>query len=423
MIEKFSESLSRKSLPTGAANIIQAKLEQKIKSNHFSDFKESAVPPSGVWVQQKTNRLKQQNKFTIEGFINNFIANITEHKQSVELEAESSSSTSFSSLKSDQTDTEILIDTEDSAEKDYRTVSRSLKSVIHKDFDYNSFLRHIEELQKECSLCAHGLSQATGLFTETVISSAIFPTNPESYFDYSCIGLTELTAHVGVMILLIWVFGAYYQIVLGVNQAPKASMYLKVVITLSTRANLCRQRFFSKSSTVSFKTPSPNRSSSVKKNTNRLFLMNELFDCLLIHNQHKKSGKLFAIEKLVEKLFQSADTATNVEKAITDINPPSLDVQNESEFEDEEDLVITSSSDFDDVKRVTLDYAQKDLTAKGVAKVGLKRIVLQKKSTKGVRALSAVCIMLILSWNTEKEVDADNIFEKLYCNSQESILL
>lgn len=44
MIEKFSESLSRKSLPTGAANIIQAKLEQKIKSNHFADFTDSDIP-------------------------------------------------------------------------------------------------------------------------------------------------------------------------------------------------------------------------------------------------------------------------------------------------------------------------------------------------------------------------------------------
>ncbi|KAG2207981.1 hypothetical protein INT47_010965 [Mucor saturninus] len=281
MIEKFSESLSRKSLPTGAANILQAKPEQKIKSNHFADFTYSNIPPSGVWVQQKINRLKQQNKFIIEGFVNNFIANITEHQQSLELKAESSSSNSFSSLNSDQTNAEILIDTEDSAEKDYRTVSRSLKRVIHIDFDYNSFLRHMEELQKECSLCSHGLSQATGLFTESVISGAIFPTNPELYFDYSCIGLTELTAHVG---------------------------------------------------------------------QKQIAILNQ---------------------KLVEKLFQSADTATNVEKAITGMNPPSLDVrifslEYESELEDEEDLVVTSSSNFDDVKAVTLDYAQKDLTAKEV---------------------------------------------------------
>ncbi|KAI7895900.1 uncharacterized protein EV154DRAFT_298392 [Mucor mucedo] len=329
----------------------------------------------------------------------------------------------------------------------------------------------MEELQKECSLCAQGLSQATGLFTESVISGAIFPTKPESYFDYSCIGLTELTAHVGqkqIAILnrkekeflhrsdtfthlgfwrilsncvggksssksqhavitfiknnledqykhtfvsnptIAYVCRQYYVNFTNLWTFQKYMQDLKVVITLTIRANLCRQRFFSKSSTVSSKAPSPNRSSSAKKKTNRLFLMNELFDCLLIHNQHKKSGKLFVIENLVEKLFQSADTATNVERAITGMDPPSLDVsmfslENENELEDEEDLVVTSFSDFDDVKAVTLDYAQKDLTA------------------KEVRALSAVCIMLIQSWNTEEEVDADNIFEKSYCNSQESI--
>ncbi|KAG2199111.1 hypothetical protein INT47_005115 [Mucor saturninus] len=53
MIQKFSESLSRKSLPTGAATVIKAKLEQKIKSNQFDTFKEADIPASGLWVQQK----------------------------------------------------------------------------------------------------------------------------------------------------------------------------------------------------------------------------------------------------------------------------------------------------------------------------------------------------------------------------------
>lgn len=80
--------------------------------------------------------------------------------QLLESTTENNNSTSFISFDSDQTYTEVLIGNEDSAEKDHRTVSRSLKRFIHKDFDYNSFLHHIKELQNKCSLYIYGLTQA-----------------------------------------------------------------------------------------------------------------------------------------------------------------------------------------------------------------------------------------------------------------------
>ncbi|KAG2213379.1 hypothetical protein INT47_009052 [Mucor saturninus] len=107
MIQNFSESLSRISLPTGAAIVIKVKLEQKIKSNQFDTFKEADIPASGLWVEQKINRLKQQGKFTVDGFINNFIAEIA-NQQSLGPTSESSSSTSIPSFGS-MNDTEIFI--------------------------------------------------------------------------------------------------------------------------------------------------------------------------------------------------------------------------------------------------------------------------------------------------------------------------
>ncbi|KAI7891287.1 uncharacterized protein EV154DRAFT_563421 [Mucor mucedo] len=108
--------------------------------------------------------------------------------------SESSSSTSIPSFES-KNDTEIVIANTDSVEDDSRTVSRSLKRAIHKDFDYNIFLQSMEALQNECTLSMYGMSQAIGSLNESIISGAIFSSKPKFYFDYSCTGLKDIEAH------------------------------------------------------------------------------------------------------------------------------------------------------------------------------------------------------------------------------------
>ncbi|KAG2201086.1 hypothetical protein INT47_010838 [Mucor saturninus] len=110
----------------------------------------------------------------------------------------------------------------------------------------------------------------------------------------------------------------------------------------------------------------------------------------------------------MEKLFQTADTASDKENTMMVTKLSSVDAdmsffEDEDECEDEADLLVESNSDLNDDKSITLDNTQKDLTA------------------KEVRALSTVCIMLIQSSTIGNEVDAKNIFEKLYLDTQESI--
>ncbi|KAI7890524.1 uncharacterized protein EV154DRAFT_482116 [Mucor mucedo] len=136
--------------------------------------------------------------------------------------------------------------------------------------------------------------------------------------------------------------------------------------------------------------------------------MNELFECLLKYNQHEKKGNFFVIKQLIEKLFRTTDTASDKENIMMITKLLSVDAdmyffEDEDEYDDEADLLIKSHSDLDDDKSVTLDYTQKDLTA------------------KEVRALSTVCIMLIQSSTIGNEVDAEKISEKLYLDTQESV--
>ncbi|CAO3628196.1 unnamed protein product [Mucor hiemalis] len=87
-----------------------------------------------------------------------------------------------------------------------------------------------------------------------------------------------------------------------------------VVIALLIRANLCKKRFYGTKPTVLKKPSAPAPSSKRKKN--ELLLMNELFFCITKFDEGQKK-KLFAIERIVDRLYTCKSTKNQDKEAIT----------------------------------------------------------------------------------------------------------
>lgn len=190
-IQQFSSTLSTKQFPTGSAGVVKTKIEQLISQNHFPTMKYEDIPTSALWVQQKINRLKQDNKISIAKCIGDFIAG---------LNAESSTQDSNRAPEDTDTDIDTVIDEVDDQnleDLDYRTVSRSLKRVINKDLDYGVFLEKLEVLQETCDQCITGLSKATEILVDGTISGNILPSRDRIFFDFHSIDLHSLKIGTG----------------------------------------------------------------------------------------------------------------------------------------------------------------------------------------------------------------------------------
>ncbi|CAO3651611.1 unnamed protein product [Mucor hiemalis] len=136
-LEAFSKEVSSKSLPTGVANIIQAKIEWNIRNNKYADFESKDIPECRVWVQQRINKLKKEN-FTVDQLKASFI-------EEVQRDNDVPIPSTFALLENDASNEEEEVDEIEANEDEYRAISRTLAKVIRPEFNYDLFLKTLEE--------------------------------------------------------------------------------------------------------------------------------------------------------------------------------------------------------------------------------------------------------------------------------------
>ncbi|KAI7877097.1 uncharacterized protein EV154DRAFT_576986 [Mucor mucedo] len=452
-IQKFSSTLSTKQFPTGSAGIVKTKIEQLIRQNHFPTVKLEDIPTSALWVQQKINRLKQNGKISIDKCISDFIMGLN-LESSIQDSAPEDTDTAI-----DENDDQ---DVEDNA---YRTVSRSLKRVINKDLDYSIFLKKLEDLQEICDKCCSGLSKATEILVDGITSGDILPSRERTFFDFQFIDLPSLKIETGEEKIAIiddsdetflkqsdiFTFEGFWKLLSSSVGRKKPHEYkhpvidyvsrkissenycdftttptlvsackqfftnfsnmwtyqrfvsdLRVTLTLILRLHLCPKKSHRLSHPHASKKQKQNSQKSLKtvKKRHQKRVMIDLFDAIAKYNAGKLN-KIHVVEKLIDGVFNFC------ERGRSDLEPPVNKDDNSNEFEEDaedfneidEDLVI-----IDNVTELdTNDNDVKDLSA------------------KEIKALCAVCTMLITSPSIEGNVDAAYIKKQLYYDKQESI--
>ncbi|KAI7873180.1 uncharacterized protein EV154DRAFT_579468 [Mucor mucedo] len=411
------------------------------------------IPTSALWVQQKINRLKQIGKISIDKCISDFIMGLN-LESSIQDSAPEDTDTAIDENE-DQ-------DVEDNA---YRTVSRSLKRVINKDLDYSIFLKKLEDLQEICDKCCSGLSKATEILVDGITSGDILPSRERTFFDFQFIDLPSLKIETGEEKIAIiddsdetflkqsdiFTFKGFWKLLSSSVGRKKPHEYkhpvidyvsrkissenycdftttptlvsackqfftnfsnmwtyqrfvsdLRVTLTLILRLHLCPKKSHRLSHPHASKKQKQNSQKSPKtvKKRHQKRVMIDLFDAIAKYNAGKLN-KIHVVEKLIDGVFNSC------ERGRSDLEPPVNKDDNSNEFEEDaedfnendEDLVI-----IDNVTELdTNDNDVKDLSA------------------KEIKALCAVCTMLITSPSIEGNVDAAYIKKQLYYDKQESI--
>ncbi|KAK4509533.1 uncharacterized protein ATC70_007885 [Mucor velutinosus] len=72
-----------------------------------------------------------------------------------------------------------------------RSLSRSLKAIIHPRFDYGVFLGVITDFQANCHSCIRGLSKAVGMLVDLVLAGQHATQKKMSFFDIKAVDLFD----------------------------------------------------------------------------------------------------------------------------------------------------------------------------------------------------------------------------------------
>ncbi|KAG2193811.1 hypothetical protein INT47_002561 [Mucor saturninus] len=166
-IDDFRSSLSSKQLPTGVIPIVKAKIEVMLRRNEVESMSAEDIPSSGMWLHRKVSSLKTQEKLSIERLINNYMEVLKDNykEPAVEHEPEPISDEHESKPDglTDFTKPEDII----------RTVGKTLKGVINKNFDYKTLKDHLEQLQNSCHASIYGLSKALNALIHLIITGGL----------------------------------------------------------------------------------------------------------------------------------------------------------------------------------------------------------------------------------------------------------
>ena len=185
LLNRFGATLSKKQLPTGVVPLVKQKIELMLHNNEVEGMSGGDIPKSAMWLYNKIQHFKEQNLINIHDLANNFLERV-EHNTNNNVNNQSSSRNI-----SDQESTEekVMIkaaDTEEEKKKKdtgYRTVGKTLKSVINSKFDYDILRERLDMLQITCRKSIAGLSKAIETLIEILFSGKVGQDNSATAYD------------------------------------------------------------------------------------------------------------------------------------------------------------------------------------------------------------------------------------------------
>ncbi|KAL0582419.1 hypothetical protein ABG067_007735, partial [Albugo candida] len=415
LIRYFRSTLSTKQMPTGVIPVVKGKIEQMLKNNEIEGMSAADIPQSAMWLHRKIATLKDNNKLSIDTLLNDFFSGNFELNDTNSTDAEEDSDEEEAENQS-IIFCDITQDIDDYENDRLMSVGKTLKSVVNKNFDYNTLHERLNELQTSCHAAIYGLSKAIQILIDLLITGDIVTDSSNSGeffrladidFGGHGIGKDDLDLFLPDKNFLqsfqeenLFSYNGFWNIMsrcVGKKSAEKCTDVVNAITHKLEEDDFCN--FVT---TPSLATACRQRNKAAQSLSQK---MNVLFE-LLTKFQNSSQNKIHCIEKQVEVIFLGDNVLDyrrsflkETEKEESDKDSMLRQIDSDEEDQEEEYTLVPTSTEILDVQ----DEEERDLTA------------------KEINALIAVTSMMCNSSSIVGNVNHEYFKSQLYKDKQESI--
>lgn len=177
-LDDFRATLSLKQIPTGVIPVVKAEVEEMLRNNVFDGFTAEDIPKAGTWMNQKVDSLKKRDQLSVATLLDNFFK---KHSADMTIAEEDATIDAVELPMIEETQVD------DSNDSGIRTISKTLKGVINKDFDYAVLRDRLDQLQESTHSVITGLSKAVHVLIDILTTGRIHANkdNHNEFFQLS----------------------------------------------------------------------------------------------------------------------------------------------------------------------------------------------------------------------------------------------
>ena len=184
LVDKFQETLSSKSFPTGVSPKVKAQVEKMLTDGRIEGLTAIDIPKSGVWMNNKIRTLKAEGKLSIIKLRDTFLAKVKKESNISEVPAivEEEEATFL------ETDELITQNAED-----VMSIGKTLKSICNPDFDYTILRDRLNNQQSMVTAVMYRLSKALKGLIDIILKGGIGRGSRVNLFgDTTAFGFLEI---------------------------------------------------------------------------------------------------------------------------------------------------------------------------------------------------------------------------------------
>ena len=157
---------------------MKAKLERMIKNNEVGSLSSNDIPPSARWLYKKIDGLKKAGGLSIYELLNRFMQKLSNSEG-----IEKTSTEEESGTNEEENDEEEFGESVEPEEDRYRSIGKTLRSVVNPDFDFDVLNTRLDALRDSCDSSVAGLSKGVQILMDFLLTGKLYPAStPEQVF-------------------------------------------------------------------------------------------------------------------------------------------------------------------------------------------------------------------------------------------------
>ena len=148
-----------------------------LKNNEVGSLSANDIPPSARWLYKKIQGLKQAGTLSVYGLLNGFMQKLSNNDDTKTTTEEESGT------NEEENDEEKFGEFVEPEEDRYRSIGKTLRSVVNPDFDFDVLKTRLDALRDSCDSSVAGLSKGVQILMDLILTGKLYPAStPEQVF-------------------------------------------------------------------------------------------------------------------------------------------------------------------------------------------------------------------------------------------------